>query len=86
MYGKSNRETYITICKLDSQQEFAVGSGNSNRVWVSTFYINLEGWGGEGDGRDVQKEGDTCMADSCWGLTEKKQNSVKQLSFNKKIN
>ena len=23
------------------------------------------------------------MADSCWGLTEKKQNSVKQLSFNK---
>ena len=24
------------------------------------------------------------MADSYWGLTEKKQNSVKQLSFNKK--
>ena len=24
MYGKSNMETYITICKLDSQQEFAV--------------------------------------------------------------
>ena len=27
----------------------------------------LEGWDGEGDGREVQKEGDICipMADSC---------------------
>ena len=24
MYGESNTETYITICKIDSQQEFAV--------------------------------------------------------------
>ena len=24
MYGKSNMETYITICKIESQQEFAV--------------------------------------------------------------
>jgi len=24
MYGKSNMETYIAICKIDSQQEFAV--------------------------------------------------------------
>ena len=24
MYGKSNIETYITICKIDSQWEFAV--------------------------------------------------------------
>ena len=23
MYGKSNMETYIIICKIDSQQEFA---------------------------------------------------------------
>ena len=84
MYGKSNMKTYITICKIDSRQEFAVGSGNSNRVWVSTLCINLEGWDGEGDGREVQKGGDICMADSCWALTEKKQNSVKQLSFNKK--
>ena len=29
--------------------------------------INLEGWNGEGDGREVQKGGDICipMADSC---------------------
>ena len=24
MYGKSNMETYITICKIESQGEFAV--------------------------------------------------------------
>ena len=24
MYGKSNVKTYITICKIESQQEFAV--------------------------------------------------------------
>ena len=29
--------------------------------------INLEGWDGEGDGREFQKGGDICipMADSC---------------------
>ena len=24
MYGKSNMESYITICKIDGQQEFVV--------------------------------------------------------------
>ena len=24
MYGKSNMETYITICKIDSQRVFAI--------------------------------------------------------------
>lgn len=44
----------------------------------------LEGWGGEGDGREVQNGGDIHlpMVDSCWGLIKKQQNSV-QLSFNK---
>ena len=48
--------------------------------------INLDGWDGEGDGREVQKGGNICipMADSCWGLTENRKKSVKQLSFNKK--
>ena len=36
MYGKSNMETYISICKIDNQWEFADGSGNSNRGSVST--------------------------------------------------
>ena len=41
---------------------------------------------GEGDRRELQKGGDICipMAESCWGLTVKQQNSVKQLIFNKK--
>ena len=61
MYGKSKMETYITICKIDSQWEFAVWLRNSNGLC-----INFEGWGGEGDGREVQKKGDICilMADS----------------------
>ena len=63
MYGKSNMETYITICKIDSQREFAV----CLRKLKQLFCINLEGWHGEGTGREVQKGGDICipMADSC---------------------
>ena len=61
--GKSNRETYITICKIDSQQEFAVWLRNLKQ----RLCINLEGWDGDGDGRKFQKGGDICvpMADSC---------------------
>ena len=31
------------------------------------LFINLEGWGGERDGREIQEGGDICtpMADSC---------------------
>ena len=63
MYGNSNMETYITICKMDSQWEFAV----CLRKLKPGLFINLEGWDGEGDGREVQKGGDICipMADSC---------------------
>ena len=68
MYGKSNMETSITMCKIDSQREFAVWL----RKLKQGLCINLgEGGGGEGDGREVQKGGDVCipMADSCGGLT-----------------
>ena len=41
MYGKSNVETYITICEIDSQRELKQG-----------LLINLEGWDEEGDGRE----------------------------------
>ena len=63
MYGKSNMETYITICKIDSQQEFTVWL----RKIKQGLCINLEGWDGVGDGREVQKGGDICilMAASC---------------------
>ena len=53
MYGKSNIKTYITVCKIESQQEFA--------VWLRKpkqgLCINLEGRDWEGDGREVQKGG-----------------------------
>ena len=68
MYGKSNMVTYITICKIDSQLEFAVWL----RKLKQGLCISLEGWDGEGDGREVQKGGNICipMADLCQGLTE----------------
>ena len=36
MYGKSNMETYITICKIGSQQEFAVWLRKLRQGSVST--------------------------------------------------
>ena len=45
MHGKTNMETYITMCKIDSQWEFA--------VWLRKLKlglcVNLEWWDGEGD-------------------------------------
>jgi len=56
-------KTYMTICRIDIQQEFAVWL----RKLKQGFCINLEGWDGKGDGREVHKGGDICipMADSC---------------------
>ena len=66
MYGKSNMETYIAICKI-ANRNLLYDSVNSNRGSAST-----RGVVGEGDGREVQQGEDICipMADSCWGLTE----------------
>ena len=58
MYGKSNMETYITVYKIDSQQEFAVWL----RELTQGLCINLEGWDGEVDGRQLQKGGDICIS------------------------
>ena len=52
MYGKSSMETYITTCKKIANGNLLYGSGNSNG-----FCINLEEWDGEGDGREVKREG-----------------------------
>ena len=56
-YGKSNMETYIIICNIDSQQEFAVWL----RKLEQGLCINLEGWDGVGNGREVQTGGDICI-------------------------
>ena len=63
MYGKSNMETYITICKIDSQQKFAVWLRNHKQG----ICINLELRDGKRDGREFQKGGDTYIpvANSC---------------------
>ena len=52
MYGKSNMETYITICKIDSQWEFEVWL----RKLKQGLCVNLEGgmrgrWEGVSGGR-----------------------------------
>ena len=56
-------ETYITICKIDSQWEFAI----CLRKLKQGLCISLEGWDGEEDEKEVQEGGDICitMADSC---------------------
>ena len=60
MYGKSNIETYIIMCK---KQEFAVWL----RKLKQGFSINLEERNGVGDGKELQKGVDICisMTDSC---------------------
>ena len=50
MYGKSNMEIYITICKTVNRN-LLYGSGNSKQG----LCINVEGWDGEGDGRGTCK-------------------------------
>ena len=42
MYGKSNMETYITIYKIDSQEEFAVCVSKLEQG----LCINIEGCNG----------------------------------------
>ena len=44
VYGESNMETYITICKIDSQREFV----SCLRKLKQGLCTNLEGWDGEG--------------------------------------
>jgi len=49
MYGESNMEIYITICKIDSQWGFAL----CLRELKLGLSINLEWWDGERDGMGV---------------------------------
>ena len=78
MYGESNVETYITVYKIDSQQEFAVHL----RKLKEGLCINLEGGiGGEMGGmfkRDGMYVYLLLIHVEVW---QKQQNAVKQLSF-----
>ena len=68
MYGESNMEIYSTVCKQ-------IANGNLLKwefpEWLrkqTGLCLNLVGWDGEGDGREVLKGGDIYipMADSLW--------------------
>ena len=68
-------ETYIIMCKIDSQWEFVV----CLRKLKQGLCINLDRWDGEGDGRGH-------MYTYGWFMLRfdrKQQNSVKQLFFHK---
>ena len=51
MHADSNMETHITISNTERQQEFTV----CLRELKQGLCINLEGWDGERDGREVQE-------------------------------
>ena len=47
MYGRSNMETYITICKIDSQCEFVVWF---RKLKWALYQSKEMGWGGRWEG------------------------------------
>ena len=53
MHEKSNMETYITICKIDRQREFAVWL----RKLKQRLCINLAGWMGREMGVRFKRKG-----------------------------
>ena len=56
-YGKSNMEACITICKIDSQWEFAVWL----RKLKQGLCINLDRWDGEEEGWEGVSKGKVNM-------------------------
>ena len=63
MYGKSSMETYITICKVDSQQQLAVWL----RKLKQGLFYQPRGvrWGGRREGGSGGRGYMGPMADSC---------------------
>ena len=55
-------EAYITMCKMDSQREFAMSQETQTGALYQPRWVD-----GEGDRREVQKGQNICilMADSC---------------------
>ena len=80
MYGKSNMETYITICKIDNQQEFAVWLRKLKQGLYQSREVGRGGiWEGGSKGKGL-------YVYLRWGFMlrfgRKQQNSVNQLSIN----
>ena len=53
MYGKSNMETYITVCTIDGQREFAVWLRKLKRALNQPRRV---GWGGRWEGGSEGRE------------------------------
>ena len=71
----------LPCVKLIVNGDLLYGSGNSNR---GLYQPRRVGW--VGDGREVQKRGNICIPmTDLLRFDRKQQNSVKQLSFNKKL-
>ena len=60
MYGKTNMETYTTMCKIERQREFAVWL----RKLKQGLCINLEEWDGGRWERGSKERRCTPMTDS----------------------
>ena len=80
MYGKSNMEIYITICKMDSQQEFAICLRKLKQGSVS-IYRGGKGW--EMGGKFRREEIYVYLWLIMLRFNRKQQNSMKQSPFNK---
>ena len=82
MHGESNTERCIPICKIDRHREFATWLRKLKWGSISTW-----GWGGVGGemGGSFKREGHVYTYDRFMLRFDRKQKSVKQLSFNQKI-
>ena len=74
MYGESDMEAYIAICKIDSRWKFAV----CLRELKQGLCINIKG----GMGREMGGRGHVCTYGWFMLMFDRKQQSVKQLFFN----
>ena len=52
MYGESNMETYVTICKIDSQREFTVWL---RKLKWALYQPRGMGWGGRWKGGSKER-------------------------------
>ena len=57
MYGESKMEIYNTMCKIDSQWEFAVCCSKLKQE----LCVHLQAWDGEGDRKEVQEGEAICI-------------------------
>ena len=55
MYGKSNMETYITVCKIDSQLEFAYCMAQETQTGA-LYQPRGVGWGGRWEGHSKRRK------------------------------